>query len=354
MTEMTAVERCETVLAGGIPDRVPVELHDFMVAARKSGLPFGEFMRSGEALAEGHLAQWREFGQDMLLVDNGTATLAEACGVGVELLEDSAPVSMEPAISSLDEIDKLTLPDPATSPPLVEMLKATRIIADEVGDGAWIMGVADQGPFSLASMILGMEEFLVAQVLPGSRDKLHELLEFCEEAFYRFAVAQIEAGAHVTSMGESIAGPDVCSPALYREIAWPHERNVTQRLLKDGVRIQNHICGNATAIVPDMVETGAVILGLDYKCDLPSIKEATRGRATIVGTIDPSEIVARGTPHDVTEAAREELAILAPGGGLILGAGCAIPPGTPDENLHALIEAGRSLGRYDADGNPTL
>ncbi len=354
MTKMTAVERCETVIAGGIPDRVPTELHDFMVAARKSGLPFPEFMRNGEAIAEGHLADWREFGHDMLLVDNGTATLAEACGVGVELLEDSAPVSMAPAIESLDDIDKLVLPDPAISPALAESLKATRIIAGEVGDEGWIMGVADQGPFSLASMILGMEEFLVAQMDPGARDKLHRLLDFCEEAFYRYAVAQIEAGAHVTSMGESIAGPDVCSPAIYREIAWPHERNVTQRLLKDGVRLQNHICGNATKIVPDMVETGAVILGLDYKCDLAEIKAATQGRTTIVGTIDPSEIVARGSAADVTDAAREELAVLAPGGGLILGAGCAIPPDTPDENLHALVEAGRTMGRYDADGIPAL
>jgi MtaA/CmuA family methyltransferase len=354
MTRMTAVERCETVLAGGIPDRVPVDLHDFMVAANASSHSFPEFMRSGEALAEGLIASWREYGHDMLLTDNGTATLAEACGVGVELMEDSAPVSMEPAIASLDEIDRLVLPDPATSPPLVEALKATRIVAREVGEDGFVMGIADQGPFSLASMIVGMEEFLVAQMLPGKRAKLHELLDFCEEAFFRFAVAQIEAGAHVTSMGESIAGPDVCSPAIYHEIAWPHERNVTQRLLKVGVRLQNHICGNATAIVPDMVETGAVILGLDYKCDLPAIKAATQGRATIVGTIDPSEIVARGTPDDVTDAAREELAILGPGGGLILGAGCALPPDTPAENIHALVEAGRTLGRYDSEGQLAL
>lgn len=351
---MTAVERCETVLAGGIPDRVPVDLHDFMVAANASSQSFPEFMRSGEALAEGLIASWRDYGHDMLLTDNGTATLAEACGVGVELMEDSAPVSMEPAIASLDEIDRLVLPDPATSPPLVEALKATRIVAREVGEDGFVMGIADQGPFSLASMIVGMEEFLVAQMLPGKRAKLHELLDFCEEAFFRFAVAQIEAGAHVTSMGESIAGPDVCSPAIYHEIAWPHERNVTQRLLKVGVRLQNHICGNATAIVPDMVETGAVILGLDYKCDLPAIKAATQGRATIVGTIDPSEIVARGTPDDVTDAAREELAILGPGGGLILGAGCALPPDTPAENIHALVEAGRTLGRYDSEGRLAL
>jgi uroporphyrinogen decarboxylase len=350
MTTMTAVERCETVLAGRIPDRVPVDLHDFLVAAHASSHSFPQFMRDGDAIAEGLLASWREFGHDMLIVECGTATLAEACGVGVVLLEDSAPVSMEPAIRSLDEIDQLVLPDPATSPPLLEALKATRIVAQEVGEEGFVMGGADQGPFSLASMILGMEAFLVAQMDPAARDKLHALLEFCEEAFYRFAVAQIDAGAHVTSMGESIAGPDVCSPAIYREIAWPHERAVTQRLLKDGVRTQNHICGNATRVVPDMVETGAVILGLDYKCDLPAIKAATQGRATIVGTIDPSEVVARGTPNDVATAAQEELAILGPGGGLILGAGCALPPETPADNMHALVEAGHRLGRYASDG----
>lgn len=347
---MTAVERCETVLAGGIPDRVPTDLHDFMVAARASGHPFPRFMRDGEVLAEGLLASWREFGHDLLLIDNGTATLAQACGVGVELLEGSAPVAMEPAIGSLDDIERLVLPDPSTSPPLVESLRATSIVAREVGEHGFVMGIADQGPFSLASMIMGMEAFLVAQMDPEAHDRLHALLDFCEEAFYRFAVAQIEAGAHVASMGESIAGPDVCSPAIYRAIAWPHERNVTQRLLRDGVRLQNHICGNATSIVPDMVETGAVILGLDYKCDLPAVKAATAGRATIVGTIDPSEVIARGTPEAVREAVREELRVLAPGGGLILGAGCALPPETPAENLHALIGSTHELGRYATDG----
>ncbi len=61
--------------------------------------------------------------------------------------------------------------------------------------------------------------------------------------------------------------------------------------------------------------------------------------------------MSRGGPEDVTEAAREELAILAPGGGLILAAGCALPPDTPAENIHALIEAAKTLGRYDPDGS---
>ena len=100
MAEMTAVERVETVLAGGIPDRVPLHQHDFLLAANESSVPFPQFMRDGEAIADGLLRQWRRFGHDVLIVESGTATLAEACGVGVEFLDDSAPVSMRPAIES--------------------------------------------------------------------------------------------------------------------------------------------------------------------------------------------------------------------------------------------------------------
>ena len=111
-----------------------------------------------------------------------------------------------------------------------------------------------------------------------------------------------------------------------------------------------HICGNATRIVDDMTATGAAVLELDYKCDLAKIKAATAGKTTILGVIDPSGVLAFGTPDLVTEKVREELALLAPGGGLILGPGCALAPETPPENVHALIEAGHRYGRYGADG----
>ena len=146
MTTMTMIERVETVLRGGIPDRVPVDFHDFMVAAQRCGAPFPEYFKSGDAMAEGQIASWREFGHDVVLVENGTAALAQACGVGVEYLEDTAPVSFIPAIASLDELDQLVMPDPYTTQPLVENLKATRIVVDAIGREAFIIGRADQGP----------------------------------------------------------------------------------------------------------------------------------------------------------------------------------------------------------------
>jgi uroporphyrinogen decarboxylase len=212
------------------------------------------------------------------------------------------------------------------------------------------MGRADQGPFSLASMLLGLEAFLMALSEPDCRDQLHRLLEFSLEVVYRYALAQMEQGAHMTSIGESLSGPDVCSPKMYKEFEWGYAKRLVERLQEKDIRLAYHICGNATRIVNDMTATGAAILELDYKCDLPKIKEATFGRTTILGVIDPSDVLALGTPELVASTVREELEILAPGGGLILGPGCALPPLTPAENIHTLIETTHRHGRYRPDG----
>ncbi|GMQ93839.1 MAG: uroporphyrinogen decarboxylase family protein [Acidimicrobiia bacterium] len=360
---MNSVERVRAVLGGGIPDRVPVNLHNFMMTAEASGLPFPEFFQDGEAMAEGQVQAWREYGHDVLLLENGTAALAEACGCEVEYMRDSAPVSHGPAIKSLDDLDKLEVPDPYKVHPLTENLKTTRIVAREIGDEAFIMGRADQGPFSLASMLLGMDEFLLQlarsrpkpsrrrraeEADPDLAKKLHRLLEFSLEVTTRYAHAQIEQGAHATSIGESLSGPDVCSPQAYREYEWGYAKTMVERLQQHDILLAYHICGDATAIVPDMVATGAAILELDYKIDMAAVKEATRGKTTVLGPVDPSGVMAMGTPEEVEEKCKEAIEILGAGGGLILGPGCALPPTTPPENVHAMVEAAKRHGVYHA------
>jgi MtaA/CmuA family methyltransferase len=346
----SSIKRVETVLRGDIPDRVPVDLHNFLMVAQASGLPFPEFMQSGEAMAEGHIKAWHEYGHDLIILENGTVALAQACGCQVEYINGSAPVHVGPAIGSLDEIEKLVVPNPYKVHPLIENLKATRIVSKEIGDKAFIMGRADQGPFSLASMLLGVQEFLMALADPTNKERLHRLLAFSEEVVYRYAIAQSEQGAHITSIGESLSGPDVTSPKMYKEYEWSYARRLTGRLKEKNVPLAYHICGNATRIVDDMTETGAAVLELDYKCDLQKIKQATQGKTTILGVIDPSGVLALGMTDLVTKKVKEELGVLAPGGGLILGPGCALPPITPPENIHTLIETAHRYGRYASDG----
>jgi uroporphyrinogen decarboxylase len=346
----SSVERVAAVLRGEIPDRVPVDLHNFLMTAQDSESSFQEYLQNGQAMAEGHIKAWREFSHDLVILENGTVALAEACGCEVQYLPNSAPVLINPVIHDLDEIDKLVVPDPYKSHPLCENLKATQIVTREIGQRAFVMGRADQGPFSLASMLLGIDNFLVSMTDPENRQKLHLLLNFCLEVIFRYAVAQCEQGARITSIGESLSGPDVTSPRMYKEFEWGYAKRLVDRLRENNILLAYHICGNATRIVDDMVATGSAVLELDYKCDLPKIKQATQGKSTILGVIDPSNVLAYGTPGLVTQKVREELGILAPGGGLILGPGCALSPLTPHENVHALIEAAHRYGRYSPDG----
>ncbi len=344
---MNSFERTYLTLQHQPPDRVPVDLHNFMVTARRMGASdFADFFRDGEALAEGQIESWKRFGHDVLIIENGTAALAAACGVNVVYQSASAPVAKEPAIHSLDEVDKLKLPDPYTDPLLRQLLAATRIVAQEIGRQAFIIGRGDQGPFSLACEIRGMSQFMLDLALGEQPDKIHQLLDFCRQASYRYCLAQIEQGAHATSIGDSPSGPDLLSPRYYRKYAWPYVKRLTDDLKAQGILLAYHICGNATPIVEDMVASGAHILELDQKADMRLSKAAARGKATILGPVDPSAVMASGTPELVTEKCREAIEILAPGGGFILGPGCALPPTTPDENIDAMIAAARQYGTY--------
>jgi len=344
----TSLERSKAVLEGRTPDRVPVCLLNFMQAASMAGMSLREYCTSGEAMAAAHLAAWERFGHDVIDLENGVATLAGAVGCTVGFEEDSSPPWVTaPALTAIEDVDRLRPIDLGGEGMLPAMVEATRILADAVGDRVCILAEADQGPFSLASQIVGIEEFLVALMEPDQAANGQRLLEYTTEQVTTYARALIDAGAHLTMMGESIAGPDVCAPDVYRRVAQPHERRVIQTLASEGKAMGLHICGDATPIVGDMVDTGARFLQLDHKVDRITAKSATQGRTTLMGTVDPSGVLALGTTDDVWTAARMDLDALAAGGGYMLAPGCALPYGTPEANVEALIEVADRFGRYE-------
>jgi uroporphyrinogen decarboxylase len=348
MPGQSAVERCRTVLTGGVPDRVPVCLLDFMPAAAMSGMTLRDYCTDGHAMAEAHIVAWEQLGHDMIDLENGVAALASAvgCEVGFQS-DDSPPWVVRPALERLEDVERLRPIDPARDGLLPEMLLATRSIRDRLGDRAFLLAEADQGPFSLASQILGPEAFFMALMDPDQEERVRRLLDYATEQVIRYARALMAAGAHMTGIGDSIAGPDVCAPGLYRRFAWPYEREVVSALAADGAMVGLHICGDATVILGDMVETGSQLLAVDYKIDRAAAKTAALGSTALIGTLDPSAVMALGSPEDVREAAHADLELLAPEGGFILAPGCALPYGTPVANMRALVEAAHQAGRYD-------
>ena len=170
-------------------------------------------------------------------------------------------------------------------------------------------------------------------------------MDLSTEALIRFAQACLDAGANLVQAGDSLASLDMISPATYRGWAWPYERRFFEALNplaeRAGAATVLHICGNMTAVLDLMADTGAHILELDHKVSLRTAKERVGSRVCLMGNLDPVEVLWRGTPETVERAAREAIAEAGGQGGFILGSGCEVPVAAPQENLKAMIRTVR-------------
>lgn len=340
---MTSLQRVQAVLAGQIPDRVPVCLHNFLMATREAGIALEDYLEKPEAAARAHLDAVERYGYDCIDIDLDTTMIAEALGAKRDCTPGEPGHIATPAIRSLNEADKLRVVDPERDGRIPVLLEAVRIMAKAVGDRVAIRGNADQCAFSVAGMVRGTEDFLVDLMNEPEHPGLQRLLEVCHQSHVATHRALKRAGAHFTSLGDSPAGPDVVSPTIFRQFARPFEERLTREL---DWPVVIHICGNTSLILDQLAQYPTCGFELDYKTDAARAK-ATVGKTHILfGNVDPSGVIARGTPALVREQTRQLMELWKPGGRFILNAGCAIPASTPSENLRAFIQAAHDFGVY--------
>jgi uroporphyrinogen decarboxylase len=333
-------------MSGRIPDRIPVCLHNFMMAAREAGIPMEKYRADPKAIAQAHLQAWEKYGHDCLVIDTDTTMLAEAMGAESECAPDEPGRIVRPAIRSLAEVDRLKVINPETDGRIPAILEGVRLLAKQVGNEVAIRGNADQMAFDLACMVRGTEEFLMDLASQPENPAIHQLLEVCYQGHLAVHRALMQAGAHLTSFGDSLAGPDVVSPKMFNQFARPYEQRIIKELVAEGTFTVVHICGDTTKILPFLAQYDFCGIELDYKTDAIMAKSTVGARHVLFGNIDPSGVIARGSPQRVREATRQLISAWKPGGHFILNAGCAIPPTTPPENIRALIETAQTDGVY--------
>ena len=338
---MNSLDRVMLALNFEKTDRVPVDLHNFLVTCEYSGLPYNEVLTDGEKIADAQIMLWERLGHDMLLVENGTTAVAGALGCEIIYPERGSPYIAKHVLEeNLEDFKKLKMIAPYEDGCLPELLKATNILSKKLGNRVCIMGRADQGPFSLAVALRGIEKFMLDLTDEEKHESIRRLIEFCTEVYLKFAEAQIKSGAHCTSMGDGFAGPSIVSPDIYENFAFPYQKRIGDFMKERGYISSNHYCGNSTKIVHRLVETGIRILEIDDKTDLETTAKYCKGRVCILGPVSTT-VLHHGTPEEVKKLALEAIEIAGQNSGFILGPGCALAGETPLENIAALIEAAK-------------
>ncbi len=100
---------------GEWPDKRPVVLHNFMLAAKEAGFTMKQYYSSPENAAKAHIQAVEKYGLDGVLWDIDTAVLASAVGVPVDFPENEPARVHKPRLANLEEAEELEIQDIANN-----------------------------------------------------------------------------------------------------------------------------------------------------------------------------------------------------------------------------------------------
>ncbi|MGA2151013.1 MAG: uroporphyrinogen decarboxylase family protein [Geobacteraceae bacterium] len=343
---MTSKERTVAALTGKPYDRIPVNLLMSDHAARVIGVTVKDYNHDAQILARGQITAWRKYGMDLINTGPGLVGIPEAIG-SIIAYPDGSPYVAELAVKEKNDLERLKVPDPYRDGRLPLFLEAANIVIKEVGDQVPV-SMTTSGPFTTATNIRGTENFM--RDLRRDPEFAHGILRLATNSIIAFAIEAAKVGSRI-GLADPTASGTMISPGLFREFAFPYLKEVVEAITKvSGVPPSLHICGNTRKIWSEMADTGVSVISLDDVVDLAEAKEAVGGRVALLGNIRPTAVMYLGSPDDVMANVRE---CLVKGWdspkGYILGLGCGLPINTPVENIHALVAAARSYGRWPLD-----
>jgi len=142
-------------------------------------------------------------------------------------------------------------------------------------------------------------------------------------------------------------GPMV-SPVIIRKYLFPWMKKIGDLAEKHSLPYLYHSDGKLWDFIDDIIACGVNALHpIEPKAmDIVEVKEKVKGKLCVIGNIDLSYTLTRGTPEETEEEVKEKIRILAPGGGYCLGSGNSIPEYVKIENFVAMIEAAKRYGKY--------
>ncbi|MDR1575557.1 MAG: hypothetical protein LBS37_06085 [Treponema sp.] len=339
---MNGYERISTTLKGGMADKVPLMLHSFMPAAAEAGFTLTEYRNSARNMADSHLKFARKYGLDGILLDVDTCMEAGAVGVPVDFPPDGPARVSGPAADNIDELLEIMESEKLHKYDRIKIqLEAVGIMKKEAGGEIFIRGNCDQMAFSLAMLSYGMENFLADLLDEELEEKIILLIDRAFDVHLEYHRMMLEAGADITSFGDSSCGPDVISPELFVKYSLPFHKKLQRELAKMNTGTVCHICGNLDRIIDDVAEVGYAGVEIDYKTNIKNAARVMRDRSVVFGPIDPSGVFYFGTP-ELMRAKTGEVLDCFRGRSIVLGAGCAIPKGAGEELIRTFVETARA------------
>jgi uroporphyrinogen decarboxylase len=262
--------------------------------------------------------------------------------------ENEFPFPM-PVLRSPADIDRLEQPDPRKHGLLPFVIKRLARLQPKIeAAGHQVRFAVTRGPFNVASFLMGTTEFLSA--IKTDPDAIHRLLStitaFLEDwiAWQRECFPSIDALLVLDDIAGFVGRRD------FEAFGLPY---FTRTFATDVTVKCFHNDASCRACAPFLAQMGVNLLNFGPQHTMTELRSWAGESVALMGNIPPRDVLAAGTPADVTRAVRELLDSVQGQRRIIVSCGGGMPPGVPTLNIEAFVAAvAAHAGRAYAAAHP--
>ena len=262
----------------------------------------------------------------------------EVMGLPFHFSAGEGPVIEKP-LRSADDIKALRTDRAAE---LGYVSEAVALVARHFKDRIPVIGFCG-APFTLASYMIeggGSRNYVhTKKMMYNALADWDALMAKLVSVTTEYAAEQVRAGTDAIQIFDSWVG--CLSVEDYRRYVLPHVTGMVKKLQKTGVPIIYFGTDSAT-LLPAMQETGADVIGLDWRIPLDEGWSRINHQAAVQGNLDPVLLFAEW--KELKSRAEDILRRAAGRPGHIFNLGHGILPETPVENVKSLARFVQEYG----------
>jgi uroporphyrinogen decarboxylase len=231
------------------------------------------------------------------------------------------------------DVERLEKPDSRKHGLLPFVIKRLQHLQPEIEKaGHKIRFAVARGPLNIASFLMGTPEFMEA--LKTEPELMHRLLGIITDFLVDWIAVQRQAFPTIDGIFllDDIVG--FVSRRDFENFGLPYLR----RAFSADVTVKFfHNDAPSKASAPMLEAAGINLLNFGIQHTLKEMKAWTNNRIALLGNIPPRDVLADGTPADVTRSVTDMLNALDDKSRLIVSCGGGMPPNAPTDNIRALI-----------------
>ncbi len=345
---MNSLRRVQETLDHQEPDRVP--FFDFLY----NRLSLRQFLKGADPTPSTTAQVWLSLGFDLFAVGFDVPKAHRKRWVSKDHFVDEWGMKfradegmswyVDGTMRNRDDLELFEVPDPHAEGRTTTIEWALGRYGDRVA-----VAPAVSGPFTHVWSLMGFREFVLA--LHNDPSLIRQLLKAVNDHFTELGKMAIDLGAQIIWIADDLGankGPMISPVHLHRYVL-PRLSEMVRAFKNKGAQVLLHCDGNVMPVMEDIVGTGIdAFHPVERKAgmEISAVKALFGDDIAIIGNLEASQLIPRGSLGEIDKQIRECFSIGAPGAGYIFASDHSIHPGIPPERARYVFDRAREYRSY--------